>query len=275
MSTKPKTLPTLVEEEAQSSLPATTEHAGLPDYIGADDPSGVDTISTAEAMLPRLDLVQPVSDSVTEHSATPGKLRLNITGQQFDSLDVMIVAITKGRILFQDKTPLCRSFDGIVSDPKLPSRIQESCAGCIKSTWSDGKAPECSETYNVFMVDITDPAAEGYGTPFWFTARKSSLKPFREQVITPIMMRKPGIAYAWKFRLSTKLQKGEQGNYYIPAFSLLGFVSKDEYFSAKNSYYPLSQQMSFRETVQAEEAAKSANAAPAPAGQMPDDDIPF
>jgi len=274
---------TKAEQSNTSAALATRDDVvdGVPAFLQGDispDETGLDEINQDEIGVPRLSLMQPVSDLVSEGKAKPGTFRLNLVDEyEADSLDVMIVTITKGRAYFEDKEIKCRSFDQVTSDRKLSSRVQDKCEGCPLTAWTEDEGgvtlpPKCAATYNLFLVDITDPESDSYGTPFWFTVSKGAIKPFKAQALSKIYVRKPRIAYAWKIRLSCSMEKGVKGNYYVPQWEILGFVSKTEFEAAREKYLPMAKAMSFQQTVYTEEAAGVANGN----GDLPDDeDLPI
>jgi len=269
---KTKAAPAVEEAEETALVPH--ENGEVPAYMqDVEGDTGLDNIEQSELGVPRIDLLQAMSDAVEAGEGKPGQFRLNVTGQLFDEMDIMVVLVTKGKVNFVDREVFCRSFDGVNSDPQVSTQVQELCEDCPALQWGENnEPPACSETYNAFMVIVTE--GDYYGTPFWFTAKRTSLKPFRAQVLQPLKFRKPGLACAFKFHLKAVTKQGPKGSYYVPQFKLLEHTSEKEFKAAREQYMPLAERMSFMAVVRAEEAAGIVEQGEN--GDLaPDDDIPL
>lgn len=117
--------------------------------------------------------------------ATPGKLRIKETGQQFDEMHLVLLFEPVERRSYyegQDFTPdnqLCFSLDNIVPHPKAKVPQAMACANCPKASWeryrqTNNKAdiPPCKNFWHNIVIDrITQ-------MPYYFDVRGTSIKPY-------------------------------------------------------------------------------------------------
>ena len=118
----------------------------------AQDIPGAEEITSEDIAIPRIRLLQALSEEVQQHTdgATPGKLIHSITGQVFDEIEFIPIKLFKTRIMFdtgnRSGAPLCTSRDNMVgSDSTM-------CKDCENAQWSSNGPPICNQVYNYLIM---------------------------------------------------------------------------------------------------------------------------
>ena len=218
---------------ANETLPAVkeqTEVATAPPVF--DD--GLGDVTQADLIIPRLKVGQKQSAN-----DVIGKLFIDITGDAMEEITLVVLKMQKSRVLFpevfsRENEPLCKS-----DNNKTPNETEDgfvpmadNCSVCEYAKWgkSDNgksKPPRCNETWNFLVLE--------YDTfmPCWFSLKSTALKPARK-IVSMLKMRgtaKKIPAWGFKFTASVKEISSAAGNSYIPAFSNLEELDKDDFES--------------------------------------------
>lgn len=198
-------------------------------------PEGMEDISRDDLVIPRLRIVQPVSEE-----GTAGNYLLNITGEEFETLDVVFFKFSKGRVYFSDNLKegvLCGSHDRKTPSGYIETPMAESCLNCIYAQWGkkdDGKPipPSCAETYNMLGYIVSD------GMPFFIS--------FKGTAIRPVKLFLSGIAFRgrkaradmrqFQVTMGLKQNSNEKGKFFVPTFSAPELL-KDDPFAAEFDIY--------------------------------------
>jgi hypothetical protein len=118
-------------------------------------------------------LVQPTTREPKD--ARPGQFLDSLTDEVHDSIVLVPLRTSKGRVLFPpgeidlDAEPICRSDDGIVPSPYAKQQQSRTCATCPMSRWVGGKKPPCSDKRRMLV------ATKDTGLPRFFTAGGKSI----------------------------------------------------------------------------------------------------
>lgn len=210
------------EDETPENLPATQDEP-------FDD--GMGEITQEDLIIPRLKVGQKQSPG-----DVAGKLFIDVTGDVNDEMKLVLLKIKKSRVLFpqdfsRDAEPLCRSQNFITpeTDNEKFEPLAEACADCEYSKWTKSdsqksKPPRCNEVWNFLVVDI-----ETY-MPAWFSLKSTALKPARK-IISMLKLRgtaKRIPAWGFSFLVSIDSRPGDSGDSFIPVFSDLNELSKDD-----------------------------------------------
>lgn len=139
-----------------------------------------------------VELVQSMSK---QQGALPGKFRVRSTGEHFDEMHVVLIAVPEEqRVYFEGGkfTPearLCHSRDSIKPDDNAKQPQAMICASCPKQDWTKWKKakasgvtnpelasykPQCDKYWHVFLLDRKTKA------PYFMNVRKTSIKLFEE-----------------------------------------------------------------------------------------------
>lgn len=180
---------------------------------------------------PRVKVVQQMSKEAADKEADPGDFYNTLTGENYGStIRVQPILPFMQRILLvrkekrdkvEDKlTPLgialpegdglmCRSID-MIQGRGTPGI---ACETCPLAQWDEDerKPPLCTETYNVAAMDEI-------GGLVVLSFSKSAAKVGR-RLFSAIRMR-PGHPWASIFEFTTKQERNDLGNFYVPDFKI-------------------------------------------------------
>jgi hypothetical protein len=189
------------KENGTKNLPA-LRGAGL-EHLGPDD-----------LIIPRLVLVQPTSQI---EGVLPGMFYLNITGEQFESLEVVFLKVTKGRVNFRedatDRKPICGSNDRIKPSSRFDPPMAPACAECSCSRWNGKEPPECPETYNLLGL-FTDSQL-----PFWWSVKSTAMTPTK-RFLSAIALRPEKNLFDAKIAMKSQLVAQPGKKYHVPGYTL-------------------------------------------------------
>lgn len=200
---------------------------------------GID-LGEEDFIMPRLILLQPTSD---EDGA--GKFYLGLTGEKFDSLDVVFFSNSRGRVMFDPDMSkgisICGSDNRVTPSARYESPKSDKCVDCKFSkrdyyeeivVGKDKVREFCSET-QILKGMIIDTL-----TPFIFSARRTAL--------LPINMFLSGVLFdAKKFnkplccfpvKLSSDIPKKAKTKYYVPVIERLGMIEREEFLAMMKKY---------------------------------------
>lgn len=205
-----------------TNLPATvSSNAG---------PIGLEEIDSDDLVMPTLTI-----------SHKEGKYVDGLSGEQFDTLEVVLLGLIKQRILWDveledGQAPLCKSYDHAtgVPDPKSPARFPWRAAGFEQSDYDTGSGdalaipcdkcalkewgshpkndtPWCTEQH-VFAVMMR--AGEDFASPAVLTLQRTGIKASRAYLTSFHRARTPLFVVTTKLGLS--LQRKGSVNYAVP-----------------------------------------------------------
>ena len=186
--------------------------------------TGFETIDPSAFVIPRMKIVQP-----TSKEGTQGKLRVNLTGDEFDTMEVVIVKAMQGRVMWDqgnpgNEKPLCRSSDFLHPDSSIENPPSPECVRQITNTmkktmlkpvcpnagWNGTEKPACGETWNLLCIQKDE------FLPFWLSVAGTSIAPVRRYLSAIALRRCP----LWQFEteITTEEQKGDRGRYFVLKF---------------------------------------------------------
>lgn len=170
-------------------------------------------MDASDMEVPRLTIVQPTSSSLLAEGATPGQLWDTMSGAGYDSVRVVPISITKGRVYFEGGEVACRSDNAMVPAPWVNSPVSEMCTTCSLAEWNDRKPPSCQLCYQMLLYRVD------YGMPCQFTAKGAGIRPSK-RLITAIAMRR---VPPWRVEavLSSVRQTNSRGTFYTPQWSAI------------------------------------------------------
>ena len=243
--------------------------------------TGLEGIDVSTFIIPRIKLVQPTTK---EADATPGKLRINLTGDEFSSLPVIVVKAIQDRTLWspdpKSETVLCRSYDFLKPDSSVEKPCSAACAKkitnlrkqevltvlCDQARWHGDKKPECSENFNLLCLQAEDLL------PFWITMHGTSILPVRKY-LSAIALRQSRL-FQWQTDLSSEM-KTEPAKHYVAKFSAPKPVTSEQSQQVMQTILELGlMDIDIRRTIEAEDtmmggpasvAAEEGDNAPPPA----------
>lgn len=231
---------------------------GLPEELqGFSGFEGLDPSSVV--IIPRIKLVQP-----TSKEGTPGTFRINLTGEEFENLPIIVIKAMQGRTMW-DPDPgkedvLCRSYDFFTPDPSIEKPFAPTCAKkamnikkqmvtmtlCEQAKWHGETKPECSEVYNLLCLLSED------FVPFWLTIHGASIKAVRSYLSAIVLRR--GALWQWDTALSSEV-KTEPKKHYVTKFAIPKPLSREMLEQVQATIISLDlQSADIKRTVEMEEA---------------------
>ena len=236
-----------------------TENTGIMKVAEAFD-DGLGEVTQEDLIIPRLKIGQKQSKA----EGVEGKLYVDITGNAIDEMSLVILKMHKNRVLFgeydENNKPLCKSDNFItpnIMDGVTP--MSKTCKDCAYAKWTKNtagksKPPKCNELWNFLVLDF-----DTY-MPAWFSLKSKALKPARKIVS---MLKLRGTIKqipAWGFKFTTTITEvlSAKGNSYIPIFSNLVELEKDDFESMTLIHNQLiNEQVNFEEEAKPEGASKA------------------
>lgn len=187
--------------------------------------TGYDTLDPDAFVIPRLKIVQP-----TSKDGTPGTFRMNLTGEEFHEMHILVVKAEQGRVMWDRENdadePACRSYDGHVPDPSIeappsPVCVEEVAAKggklmvrpkCPMAVWGqDGERPACDSVYNLLCLSTDE------SLPFWLTVSGTSIGVFKRYVSGIALRRRKLFEFSTTISLEETTNK--KGKFFVLAFS--------------------------------------------------------
>lgn len=191
---------------------------------GIDEPvDGVQGFDQQDFTIPRIRLLQAVSAEVQDGVAQPGTLCNSLTGDSYGSeIEFVPLSAMKQRLMFQDKTRVCFSPDGLVGDGMPGGR----CDRCAMSAWgSDRTPPPCSLVYVYPSMIIVGGKTESM--PVAVSLMRSSSKAARQ---LNTMLRFSSGLQVYKLRVIKK--ESPKGKFYALEVALSRPMTDDEKIAA-------------------------------------------
>lgn len=255
--------------------------------VPEDDVVGLEDLDESDLVVPRIKIIG--ADAVFEDQ---------LTNEQFDSLDVVLLAMVRNRILWdadeaESKEPWCKSLDGKVGlphpkdfpwaasafdrtafgdEPELP------CGSCPLKEWGshpkDDK-PWCSEMH-VFPLLVIGEG--GTYSPALWAIQRAAIKASRAY-LSPFVRAKTPL-YTVKTRLTLTPHKRGTVKYATPVFTKLGPTDESEwpdFASQARAMRTFIQTVRKRDDDAAAESTESTSTAPvgATAPLADEDPVPF
>jgi hypothetical protein len=199
---------------------------------------GLEAFPDSATQIPRLIIGQP--SNISDYAA--GKFIDNLTGLAFESLDVVLLKMSRSRVLWKagkpspGDTPLCKSQNAISPDQDFYNRRCVRCMNdetnthidcvderdrpvCEHAKFLHGERPECRLNYHLLVVVVQT------GDPYILTVSGRSISPTNKLLSAFKVRGRP--AYSARFTIS--LAKPADGDYYVVKYSNIHwFESVDE-----------------------------------------------
>ena len=170
--------------------------------------SGYEDFDSNDLIIPRVKIVQP-----TSRKGTAGKFLMNLTDEEFSSMDIIVIKATRSRVLWGDdleaQEPLCKSSNFLVPDASIEEPISLACAIytqkgdlrvldvlCEKAKWINNERPDCNQSYNLLCLT-------GEHVPFWISLSGASISPVK-RFISAIALRRKKL---WQFGVTISTEE--------------------------------------------------------------------
>ena len=189
------------------------------------DMPGFQDLDPEDFVIPRIRLIQPTS----KLDGSEGHFNNSATNQALSSFDVVLLRITKSRVLWSStmgEDPLCASNDAVLQRPEFESSTYGPyCTECPQAKWgTDGEVPPCKLTYNLFLVDTETQM------PAILSCAGTAVGEAKNLFTTLRFLRKP--MYEALVNVTSKEKSGPRGRWYIPVFTVKGPVDDSGFYSS-------------------------------------------
>ncbi len=192
------------------------EHAPPPEMLGLEQ------FDTGDLVIPRFKIVQP-----TSKEGTPGRFKNNLTNEEIEKLDVVVLLASKGRVCWGeniDEDPICRSSDGLFPSDNIEVPVSDVCGTkedgkrfvpiCQNAMWGQrNERPLCNEVINLLCVGSDDHV------PFFISVHGTQLKPTRAYLSALGLRRKS--LYEYQATISLKETSNNKGKFFVIQFENL------------------------------------------------------
>ena len=231
-----------------------TNSAAVPAFMAGDAKDGKENIDRSDIILPRLALMQSVSDEVTEARATAGNFWHTILEEELGNVidDLVIIHHSKQYILWQPRHAgggiLARASDGRTWDeqfrgmkfevqvdknrPRHKVTWEISADGAVGKdvglgAWgtSDPENPDSQPAATLSHVLVCVALSRLDMGPFVVLLQRTSEKTGR-QLLTKIDLDQAPI-YGQVYRMSSKMESSPNGDFFMPAFAKNGHVGDE------------------------------------------------
>ncbi len=176
---------------------------------------GFDDFSMEDLVVPRLRLLQGMSQAVVDGKGQLGQFQDSLTEEVLgDKVELVLMSFKNGAVYFHDGKLKCKSVDGITN---VQGDACKLCPHSVyhKGEWTDGKSPACSSTKE--FIAVTKATVEGKEMkPYIVTFTKTSYKT-GTKLISMARLAAPQIfACGYEFQgVKEKNSKGTFGNFSI------------------------------------------------------------
>jgi hypothetical protein len=206
--------------------------------------TGLEAMDQGDLIIPRLSITQPTSPDVEPENK--GKLFNNLTSDYFDTMNCVLIRLTKSRILFPvpydvDNEPLCRSHDFLSPANDIPDATPmcDTCQltpdtdprkgihDCDYANWSAGPKgknmpPRCNEVWDMLICDL-----DSY-MPMLFSVKSTSLTNAKKICSAINMIAKAKNIPMWHMRFLLAVEKNKNGEWFNPSFSSPKMIDDQE-----------------------------------------------
>lgn len=180
---------------------------------------GLESFDAGDLVIPRYKIVQP-----TSKEGTPGVFKNNLTNEEKDRINVVVLAASKGRVCWGEnieEDPVCRSSDGLMPSEEVERPINPVCGTkengkrfepvCPNAVWQDNnQRPACDEVINLLCVNRDDQV------PFFISLHGMQLKPVRAY-LSAIGLRRKSL-HEFQTTLTLKETTNHKGKFFVVQF---------------------------------------------------------
>jgi len=225
------------KQPVNDALAPVEPKAGVPATVNPD----WQYLPEGELVTPRIQILQVAE----EGHVKPGVFVNNLTGEELDLLQCVLVGMRRSRSLFRKPfkkekgvPPLCKSVDFItgIGEPggtccRWDEQEKMFIPVCPKAMFGhegardDGTRPDCQENYDFVGYDIS-------GNPFVFSVHGASLKPARAFISGAVRKRKPLYYTGVEITLEKRTDKGL---YWVAVFKRVGETPETDWPELENS----------------------------------------
>lgn len=221
-------------EATTENAVATTTQTNVSAYHEPAE-TGLEAMETGDLIIPRLTITQPTTEGITTEDE--GKFYLNLTGETFSSIEMVLFGFNKSRCKMPDEfdrnsKPQCKSKDFINPDSEIETPLCHTCGlkplepgqskkyqqhFCEYANFSvvngKAKAPKCKESWDMLVLDY-----ERYLPRIW-SVRSKALSPVKRMAsaLKMLCQAKNIPACGMKFTVTIKQDPDtSKGRFFVP-----------------------------------------------------------
>ena len=172
-------------------------------------------------IIPRISLLQALSDAVQERGEKQGTFSNTVTGENYgETINLIPVKPSFGALyIVQGEGLKCKSSDGITN--MHGTKCAQCPFGVNYKDWKDGQPPKCQETIDVLCID-----ADNF-MPAILTFKSTNYKS-GQRFITQLRMARAAMAY----RMGAMKEKNDKGIFYTMAPKAVTPLTDEQYQAA-------------------------------------------
>ena len=228
----------MARKSKQETETAMVKHEGgeiaLPKYLEEDGgAAGTEALTSDDVLIPRLKLVQGLSGEHTQDGIKEGHFANSITKEDYgDELTFTPLIVVPGYLMFEgkgrDAKLIARKFTGDIIPP-LNEKLLTDDVKAWKTDKKTGEAikPDAAKCY-VYIGFVN-----GEDLVSW-TLSNTAVKVAKQ--FNSMLKRKSIPAFAYKIKVSSKMDSSESGDYYAPTVTLDGYVDEKTFHRYKLAY---------------------------------------
>jgi len=225
------------KEEVKKEVPAETAGTEVDTSNRVSGEGGIaagieDADMKEDILMPRVAILQGLSDLVTQGKGAAGDLADSLSGEILGKEITFIpLFLFKTRVAFEVGEGLVMmSRNGLTitqAAEKYKDRVGQPCDDVPESQWDGSTPPLLSKVLN-FPVLLNGKVNE---MPICASFLRTGMK--AGKILTSLIARSGEDAFARKYKLSTKMDTNAKGTYAVPVIELVGPCSDKEYAAAK------------------------------------------
>lgn len=215
----------------------------LPDYI-ENEQKGAESLGAKDVIIPRLKLVQGLSDEHVDSGIAEGNFVNAITKENYGTkINMAVILATKGLIMFEkgkkgkDAKIISRSFAGNMIPPLKPELVldpknQQWTEEIIKDDDGvvTGKKPVPPRAITVYQYIVLVNGRDMLS----FSLMKTGVKAAKQ--LNTLLKMKNIPTYSQNFTVESVLTKSDAGPYYGVKIDPAGYVAKELYIALAMKY---------------------------------------
>jgi len=211
--------------------------ATLPQFlIPKDAPTGLEGCDTSDLPIPRLSLMNSLSDFVHEKIAESGQFVNTVTKEIYpQGTEIVLISVKRGAMYSKKKKVICRSNNG---EGSITGDICKDCPHNVyhnHGIWENNTPPECAPTIEFFLA-VRNTLLNPVPDAMFMSFSKSSFSTAKDVLAKASNLAKtkniPMFAMSYKIESFEKVN--DDVHFYSPKLISAGWLKEDEFNAAMN-----------------------------------------
>lgn len=239
----------MTEKNQQTGIVKQESQAlAVPSYV-ENEQKGAESLGGKDVIIPRLKLIQSLSDEHVDNGIAEGNFVNAITKENYGTkIDIAVILATSGNIMFEpgkkgkDAKIISRKFKGDLIPPLAPELVLDPAAQAwTKEPIIDDKTKEVKGYRDVpprAVLVYTYIVLVNGRDMLSFSLSKTGIKSAKQ--LNTMLKMKNIPTYASKFSIESVMTKSDAGPYYSVKITPAGYVDKDTYSELASRYESIS-----------------------------------